>query len=91
MLAQGDCITGTDIQALLPRRRSGAGIELVGSADQPFTEAKKKLVVDFTRAYLTMKLAMSNGSMTQAAQSSGINLPYFSMLKKRYLSHDDKS
>lgn len=91
MLAQGDCITGTDIQALLPRRRSGAGIELVGSVDQPFTEAKKKLVVDFTRAYLTMKLAMSNGSMTQAAQSSGINLPYFSMLKKRYLSHDDKS
>jgi hypothetical protein len=28
--------------------------------------------------------------MTQAAQSSGINLQYFSLLKKRYLAQDDK-
>ena len=33
---------------------------------------------------------MANGLMTQAAQSSGINLQYFSLLKKRYLSQDEK-
>ena len=91
MLAKTECITGGDIKVLLPRRKGlSSPIEISGSAEEPYIQAKKKIVADFTSAYLKMKLAMANGSMTQAAQSSGINLQYFSLLKKRYLTQDDK-
>lgn len=91
MLAKTDCITGSDVKALLPKRKGlSAPIEVSGSAEEPYIKAKKKVVADFTSAYLRVKLTMANGLMTQAAQSSGINLQYFSLLKKRYLSQDDK-
>lgn len=89
MLAKTECITGGDIKLLLPRRNGlSSPIEVSGSAEEPYIQAKRKLVADFTSAYLKVKLAMANGSMTQAAQSSGINLQYFSLLKKRYLTQD---
>ncbi len=89
MLAKTECITGGDIKVLLPRRKGlSAPIEVSGSAEEPYIQAKRKLVADFTSAYLKVKLVMANGSMTQAAQSSGINLQYFSLLKKRYLTQD---
>ena len=91
MLTKTECITGSEIKLLLPRRKSmSSPIEVSGSAEDPYIQAKKKIVADFTSAYLKAKLAMANGLMTQAAQSSGINLQYFSLLKKRYLSQDDK-
>lgn len=91
MLAKTECISGGDIKVLLPRRKGlSSPIEVSGSAEEPYIQAKKKIVADFTSAYLKVKLAMANGLMTQAAQSSGINLQYFSLLKKRYLAQDDK-
>lgn len=91
MLAKTECITGAEIKSLLPRRKGlSASIEVSGSPDEPYIQAKKKIVADFTNAYLKVKLTMANGLMTQAAQSSGINLQYFSLLKKRYLSQDEK-
>ena len=91
MLAKTECITGGEIKLLLPRRKGfNSPIEVSGSAEEPYIQAKKKIVADFTSAYLKVKLAMANGLMTQAAQSSGINLQYFSLLKKRYLAPDDK-
>lgn len=92
MLAGTECITGSEIRALLPLRKGlSSPIEVLGSAEEPYIEAKRKIVADFTSAYLKLKLALSNGSMTQAAQNSGINLQYFSLLKKRYLSQENKS
>jgi DNA-binding NtrC family response regulator len=91
MLAKTECITGGEIKLLLPRRKGlNSPIEVSGSAEEPYIQAKKKIVADFTSAYLKVKLTMANGLMTQAAQSSGINLQYFSLLKKRYLAQDDK-
>jgi DNA-binding NtrC family response regulator len=91
MLAKTECITGGEIKLLLPRRKGlNSPIEVSGSAGEPYIQAKKKIVADFTSAYLKVKLTMANGLMTQAAQSSGINLQYFSLLKKRYLAQDDK-
>jgi DNA-binding NtrC family response regulator len=92
MLAGTECITGSEIRALLPLRKGlSSPIEVLGSAEEPYIEAKRKIVADFTSAYLKLKLALSNGSMTQAAQNSGINIQYFSLLKKRYLSQENKS
>jgi two-component system, NtrC family, response regulator AtoC len=91
MLAKTECITGGEIKLLLPRRKGlNSPIEVSGSAGEPYIQAKKKIVADFTSAYLKVKLTMAKGLMTQAAQSSGINLQYFSLLKKRYLAQDDK-
>jgi DNA-binding NtrC family response regulator len=91
MLAKTECITGGEIKLLLPRRKGlNSYIEVSGSTEDPYIQAKKKIVADFTSAYLKVKLTMANGLMTQAAQSSGINLQYFSLLKKRYLAQDDK-
>ncbi len=91
MLAKTECITGGEIKLLLPRRKGlNSPIEVSGSAEEPYIQAKKRIVADFTSAYLKVKLTMANGLMTQAAQSSGINLQYFSLLKKRYLAQDDK-
>jgi DNA-binding NtrC family response regulator len=91
MLAKTECITGGEIKLLLPRRKGlNSHIEVSGSTEEPYIQAKKKIVADFTSAYLKVKLTMANGLMTQAAQSSGINLQYFSLLKKRYLAQDDK-
>jgi len=90
MLATEDAVTGSEIQALLPRGR-GAGLsaETGVYAILPYTEAKQKAVADFTTAYLRTKLAMHDGHITRAAEDSGIPRQHFSLLMKRYLGRDD--
>jgi len=90
MLVSGDVVTGADITALLPSRRGGTESGSV-YATEPYMEAKRKAVADFTAAYLRAKLAMHDGHITKAAEESGIPRQHFSLLMKRFLDHDGKS
>ncbi|GIW54074.1 MAG: hypothetical protein KatS3mg082_0478 [Nitrospiraceae bacterium] len=56
-------------------------------------EAKRKALTDFTRTFLRSKLARSQGTITKAAESSGISKQHFCLLMKRYLeeSKDHKN
>ncbi len=90
MFAKTDCISGHDIKRLLPASKRHSLIEVFGSLDDPYIQAKKKVVADFTNAYLKAKIAMHSGLMSRAADSSGIPRQYFSLLVKRYLNRDEK-
>jgi DNA-binding NtrC family response regulator len=87
MLATGDAIGTEEIKALLPvsRKKVGpAGDPL--DASVPYLEAKKKVVGEFTTAYLRTQLSIHGGNVTKAAEASGIQRHYFSQLLKRYLT-----
>jgi DNA-binding NtrC family response regulator len=89
MLASGESVTGADITSLLPSRRGDTG-SVSTYATEPYMEAKRKAVADFTATYLRTKLAMHDGHITKAAEESGIPRQHFSLLMKRYLGHDGK-
>ncbi|MES4784695.1 MAG: hypothetical protein C4294_01455 [Nitrospiraceae bacterium] len=91
MFAKVDAITGGDIKTLLPASKGEKSpIQVFGSVEAPYIQAKKKVVADFTNAYLRAKLAMHNGLMSKAADSSGIPRQYFSLLVKRYLDREEE-
>lgn len=92
MLATNEGITQAEIQALLPSsKKTGSTDETAAYATLPYMQAKKKILADFTTAYLRMKLAMHDGNITKAAEQSGIPRQHFSLLAKRYLNKDDSS
>ncbi|WP_447980488.1 sigma-54-dependent transcriptional regulator [Candidatus Nitrospira bockiana] len=87
MFAKEACITGSDVRHMLPvPSTTRAMIQVAGSLEEPYIQAKRKVVADFTRAYLQAKLAIHNGVMAKAADGSGIPRQYFSLLMKRFLS-----
>jgi two-component system response regulator AtoC len=85
MLATMDVIAQREIKALLPTGKEGGLYDAVGYATLPYMQAKKKVLDEFTAAYLRAKLAMHDGHMTKAAEDSGIPRQHFSLLVKRFL------
>ncbi len=85
MLATTDVITQREITALLPTGKEGGSYDDVGYAALPYMQAKKKVLDEFTAAYLRTKLTMHGGHMTKAAEDSGIPRQHFSLLVKRFL------
>ena len=88
MFSKTDGISGSDIKRLFPASKRSSLIEVSGSVDDPYIDAKKKVVADFTNAYLKAKIARHDGLMSKAADHSGIPRQYFSLLVKRYLYRD---
>jgi DNA-binding NtrC family response regulator len=86
MLATEDAISGANIRTLLPAEREAdeSGRD-TSYASLPYMEAKKRALRDFSARYLRAKLAMHDGSLTKAAEQSGIPRQHFSLLVKRYL------
>ena len=85
MLATEDAISVEEIKSLLPSRRRAASPAQHPDTTASFLEAKKKVVAEFTSAYLRAQLATHGGHITKAAEASGIQRHYFSQLMKRYL------
>jgi hypothetical protein len=52
-------------------------------------EAKRHAIAEFTAQYLRTKLAMYEGVITKAAESSGIPRQHFALLMKRFLGRED--
>jgi DNA-binding NtrC family response regulator len=52
---------------------------------ESYMTAKRKVVAEFTTAYLKSKLALHDGHISKAAEDSGIPRQHFSLLMKRYL------
>ncbi|WP_447860459.1 sigma-54-dependent transcriptional regulator [Nitrospira calida] len=84
MLATSDKITRAQVEALLPGEQATTFLD-DPYGDLTYMEAKRKAVTAFTRAFLRSKLARSQGTITKAAESSGISKQHFCMLMKRYL------
>lgn len=90
MLATEDDIGHAEIRSLLRTEKDNdAADENSGYASLPYMEAKKRAMRDFVARYLRAKLAMHDGSITKAAEHSGIPRQHFSLLVKRYLERSD--
>jgi DNA-binding NtrC family response regulator len=89
MLTTDDAITADEIRALLPvsRKRSPTATELADTST-PYLDAKRKVVGEFTTAYLKTQLSIHGGNITKAAEASKIQRHYFSQLIKRYLNRE---
>jgi len=85
MLATEDGITREEIKALLPSAQKAGSSGELAYATLPYMQAKKKMLDNFTAAYLRAKLAMHGNHITKAAEDSGIPRQHFSLLVKRYL------
>jgi DNA-binding NtrC family response regulator len=93
MLATEEAIRGDDLRPLLRTEKDEeAEDKQSGYAALPYMEAKNRAMRDFATRYLRAKLAMHDGSITKAAEDSGIPRQHFSLLVKRYLpGHGDPS
>jgi DNA-binding NtrC family response regulator len=89
MLAAEDGITRDEVRALLPSARRATERTDLAYLTLPYMQAKKRMLTDFTAAYLRAKLAMNQGHITRAAEDSGIPRQHFSLLVKRYLELDE--
>ena len=92
MLCGGDRLTTKELAPLLP---SGAGEERAADGmtageyfHLPYSEAKEKVLEDFTLRYIKGKLAAHGGNVTRAAQDSGVPRQHFQQIMKRYLQDD---
>lgn len=52
-------------------------------------DAKRRVLADFTRRYLRSRLAVHDGVISRAAESSGIPRQHFALLMKRYLEEEE--
>jgi DNA-binding NtrC family response regulator len=89
MLATGDIIRARDVQSALPQSEA----ESLASVDpsltiHPYMEAKERVLEEFTKSYLRVKLAQHGGVITKAAEDSGIPRQHFSLLMKRFLGSE---
>jgi DNA-binding NtrC family response regulator len=90
MLATEDDIGRVEIRSLLRAEKDNDAADgNSGYASLPYMEAKKRAMRDFVTRYLRAKLAMHDGSITKAAEHSGIPRQHFSLLVKRYLERSD--
>jgi len=71
-----------DQLAQAPAVESGGGLEI--DPDQPFLEAKKRLVESFERDYLQSQMERSDGNIAKAARLSDMDRSYFKRLLKRH-------
>lgn len=89
MLTTQDTILVDDIRKLLPSSaRSVSSGDVPSYISEPYMKAKRKVVAEFTTAYLKTKLALHDGHISKAAEDSGIPRQHFSLLMKRYLDTD---
>jgi DNA-binding NtrC family response regulator len=89
MLTAQDTIPVDEMRALLPSSaRSAPSGDMPSYMSEPYMEAKRKVVAEFTGAYLKSKLALHDGHISKAAEDSGIPRQHFSLLMKRYLDTD---
>jgi DNA-binding NtrC family response regulator len=89
MLATDDVIQARDVRNLLPQSEA----ESPKSVDPnvtvlPYMEAKERVLDEFTKSYLRVKLAQHGGVITKAAEDSGIPRQHFSLLMKRFLGSE---
>jgi len=92
ILSSNHLIRQAEIRGLLSR---GQGSEAPAAGGfsaylgQPYSEAKQRLIEDFTVDYLKNKLAVHQDHITQAALQSGMPRQNFSRLMKRYLGRSE--
>ena len=93
MLCSADRLSHQDLISLLPAAPAAAeaapsssiGAELL---HLPYSEAKQKVLEEFTLRYVEGKLAVHGGNVTHAAQDSGIPRQHFQQIMKRYMKED---
>lgn len=86
MLAQTDRITREETKKLLlSSHKDEAVSESVTLAAESYMQAKRRVLAEFTTAFLKAKLEKHMGHITAAAEDSGIPRQHFSRLVKRYL------
>jgi DNA-binding NtrC family response regulator len=92
MLCSGDRISHTELAALLASTAGGGGgVESLTVEEYlrlPYSDAKEKVLEDFTIRYVKGKLAAHGGNVTHAAQDSGVPRQHFQQIMKRYLKED---
>jgi DNA-binding NtrC family response regulator len=87
MLTAQDTVGVDDIRKLLPSSpRSASSGDMPSYMSESYMKAKRKVVAEFTTAYLKSKLALHDGHISKAAEDSGIPRQHFSLLMKRYLN-----
>ena len=85
MLATNETITVNEIARLLPTPAPSVSTwDMPSYSAEPYVKAKRKVVADFTAAYLKYKLTQHDGHISKAAEDSGIPRQHFSLLMKRY-------
>jgi len=93
MLCSADRLSHQDLISLLPAApatveaapSSSIGAELL---HLPYSEAKQKVLEEFTIRYVEGKLAVHGGNVTHAAEHSGIPRQHFQQIMKRYMKED---
>jgi two-component system, NtrC family, response regulator AtoC len=93
MLCSADRLSHQDLISLLPAAPAAAeaapsssiGTELL---HLPYSEAKQKVLEEFTLRYVEGKLAVHGGNVTHAAEDSGIPRQHFQQIMKRYMKED---
>jgi transcriptional regulator with GAF, ATPase, and Fis domain len=86
MLASGDRIGRSDVKALLPEsRKAQAAMDFSGYVSDTYEQGRKKILAEFTNAFLKAKLALHAGNVGKAAEHSGMTRQHFSFLMKRFL------
>jgi DNA-binding NtrC family response regulator len=94
MLCSADRLSHEDLVSLLSYATaaddslpSSVGAELL---HLPYSEAKQKVLEEFTVRYVEGKLAAHGGNVTHAAQDSGIPRQHFQQIMSRYLKQNGK-
>jgi len=74
VLSSGPVIEESDLHLDGPGEApaAGSGDPLAGTGDLPFTEAKRRTVEDFERAFLLRALRAHDGNISRAAESVGM-------------------
>jgi DNA-binding NtrC family response regulator len=93
MLCSADRLSHQDLISLLPPVTAVAESAPSSSIDAgllhlPYSEAKQKVLEEFTVRYVEGKLAVHGGNVTHAAQDSGIPRQHFQQIMKRYLKEE---
>ena len=93
MLCSADRLSHQDLISLLPAVPAVADSASSSSIDAAllhlrYSEAKQKVLEEFTVRYVEGKLAVHGGNVTHAAQDSGIPRQHFQQIMKRYLKED---
>jgi DNA-binding NtrC family response regulator len=93
MLCSADRLSHQDLISLLPAVPAVADSASSSSIDAAllhlrYSEAKQKVLEEFTVRYVEGKLAVHGGNVTHAAQDSGIPRQHFQQIMKRYLKEE---
>jgi DNA-binding NtrC family response regulator len=64
----------------VPPEQGPAAVDI----DEPFTEAKKRILEEFERRYLATLMMWSNGNVSQAARKAGMDRMYLHRLLQRH-------